>query len=356
MKINVSKFNDLLLYSNKNVEKLARNLVNESSNAVLMSMFEDKCHIADHTTGQIFEADYSFDGKTFTFENFEKVELVKDEHDSLKEAIMDYFNDENVNLAESYEKFAGQDSDIIEKTLTEALASKNVADLIDYSELEGINEEVEDLKDTELYKVYSERLETHPTNSIKMFNWKDPVKVSLIDEDKRIVMNKSIKTKAKSLKSNPDFKKDLTEAAKDYLDGDISLLEALVNNYTELLALDTVALKESVGFAVLGNTSLTKSRSKITKAIEAIISEDDVYNEKREMLLSEEDETEDTGVETDEKDVETLKKALTTAKRKVSDEKLIDKIEDLLNAIEASSSSGETDVGAVKEAIEILKM
>ena len=67
--MDIGKFNDALLLSNKNVEKLARKYINESCNAALMEMFEDKCILADHTTGQIFEANYSFDGETFIFEN-----------------------------------------------------------------------------------------------------------------------------------------------------------------------------------------------------------------------------------------------------------------------------------------------
>ena len=51
-----------------------------------------------------------------------------------------------------------------------------------------------------------------------------------------------------------------------------------------------------------------------------------------------------------------LKKALETAKEKVEDEKLISKIEDLIDAIDEASKSGETDVGAVKESIQILSL
>ena len=124
--MDIGKFNDALLLSNKNVEKLARKYINESCNAALMEMFEDKCILADHTTGQIFEANYSFDGETFIFENFTEIELEKTDS-SLKEAIGDYFDDKNVNLVEAYESCSDSNSDFFETSLSEALASKNTA-------------------------------------------------------------------------------------------------------------------------------------------------------------------------------------------------------------------------------------
>ena len=105
--MDIGKFNDALLLSNKNVEKLARKYINESCNAALMEMFEDKCILADHTTGQIFEANYSFDGETFIFENFTEIELEKTDA-SLKEAIGDYFDDKNVNLVDRYNQKSGE--------------------------------------------------------------------------------------------------------------------------------------------------------------------------------------------------------------------------------------------------------
>ena len=150
----ISNFNDTLLYSNKNLEKIASKLVNSSSNAVLMEMFSDECLLADHETGTIYKANYSFDGKKIVFENFESVELEEDDS-SLREAISDYFDDNNINLVESYESKTNE-TDLFDSSLTEALASKNMEDIINYSELVGINEEIEDLKNTEAYKVFSE--------------------------------------------------------------------------------------------------------------------------------------------------------------------------------------------------------
>ena len=212
--MDIGKFNDALLLSNKNVEKLARKYINESCNAALMEMFEDKCILADHTTGQIFEANYSFDGETFIFENFTEIELEKTDA-SLKEAIGDYFDDKNVNLVEAYESCSDSNSDFFETSLSEALASKNMSEIVDYTSLEGINEEIGDLKENETFKAYTARLTEKPSSHIKIFNWKDPVRVSVLDEDENIVLNKSIFTKAKKLRTNVEFKKTLAEAAEN---------------------------------------------------------------------------------------------------------------------------------------------
>ena len=357
MKIKINKFNDALLYTNKNIEKVAKNLVNESSNAVLMDMFDDKCHLLDHTTGQIYEADYSFDGKVFAFENFEPVEIERD-NSSLRESIMDYFNEEDVDLSEAYEISSSSSSDLLESTISEALASKNVEEIIDYSELEGINEEIGNFAESKVFKDYSELLESHPTSSIKMFTWDKPVRVSLIDEDHNRFINKSIKEKAVNLKKDADFKKNLTEAAKEFLNGNNELLENLVYNTPALLALDKASLTELVGLTVIGNKSLMEGRKEIISGINSIISEDGALVEKQKALLEELPDEEGSAAsdstEVTEKDCDAAVDALKKAKEKVSDEKLASKIDEIIDSLKASCKAGETDVEAMKEAVEIL--
>ena len=49
----VSTLSDAIAYSNRMVEKLAKKIINESSNAVLLEMFENKVLLADHTNENI---------------------------------------------------------------------------------------------------------------------------------------------------------------------------------------------------------------------------------------------------------------------------------------------------------------
>ena len=95
----VSKLSDAIAYSNRMVEKLAKKIINESSNAVLLEMFENKVLLADHTNGNIYTADYKFDGNNFVFENFDHIELEADS-DALKEAINNYFDEDVVDTSE----------------------------------------------------------------------------------------------------------------------------------------------------------------------------------------------------------------------------------------------------------------
>jgi len=357
--MDIKELNNTILLSNKNVEKLAKKLINESSNAVLMEMFEDKCILADHSTGQIFEADYSFDGNTFVFENFDEITVEKKDN-SLREAISDYFDDKNISLTEAYESCSRVNSEAFENSLLEALSSKNSEKIIDYTSLEGINEELEDLKKNTVFEAYKERLNTNPTTSIKYFNWKQPVKVSLIDEDTDVILNKSIFNKARKLKSDIDFKKQLAEAAENSINGDNSLLEELIYDNDSLIALSEAELRELVGISVIGNKQIMDQRKIIVETIENIISEDLTLSQRRAIVEAEKtEEPEDKKndlPEASEQDVEAIKKALEKAKEKATDDKLITKIDELISSLDESIEDGSTNVGVIKQSVELLCM
>lgn len=357
MKIN--EFSNVLLYSNKNVEKAMRNLVNESANAVVLEVFSDKCYLADHTTGLIYESDYKFDGNVFTFDNFKNIQL-EEPNTSLKEAISEYFDGTNVSLAEAYEKAEdSKDTDIFEESLTEALASKNMGKVTNYAELNGINEEVsDDLKNSSVFKAYKDRLSTKPTGKIKSFNWKDAVKVSLIDEDQSKTISKSLSAKAKALKTNPEFKKNLIEAANASLDGDNSTLEELLENNICLISLTESELRELVGLSIITDKRLVANRKTILETINKIISEDELLKSKANLLSesAEEGNDEEDAPEATKQDVDGIVKELEKAKAKAKDEKLIEKISDIIDSLKSSADEGTTDVGTVKEAVEILSL
>jgi len=355
--MNIRELSNTILLSNKNVEKLARKLINESCNAVLMEMYEDKCYLADHKTGQIFEANYSFDGNTFVFENFNEIQVEKSDS-SLREAISDYFDDKNISLTEAYESCNNNSSEAFEDSLLEALSSKSGENIVDYSSLEGINEELGELKENETFKTYADRLETNPMESITYFNWKDPVKVSMIDEDTDVILNKSIFNKAKKLRSSVEFKKNLQEASEEFVNGNNELLEELISDNDSIVALSESDLKELVGLSVIGNKELMDSRKQIVEAVENFISEDAALSEKRAAVEAEKtaDKGENEELEAPEQDVAAIKSALEKAKEKATDEKLINKIEGLIDSLEESIEDGNTNVGVIKEAVRILTM
>lgn len=356
--MNTEQFNNSLLYSNKNIEKVASKLVAESANAVLLEMFTDKAILADHKTGIFYESSFSYDGKNFVFSDFSPIQLEK-KPSKLVETISDYFDDNVVSLAEAYKQaVSAENLDIIQDSLTEAISKKNLKDVIDYSELDGFSNtsEAEAVKNLPFFEAYKERLDKKPSSTIKYFNWKDPVKVSLIDEDKNKFTSKSEFKKAKALKSDVDFKKSLLEASNNYLNGDEEALKTLVEENSCLLALDKSALEELVGFSVLESKEALSHRKDIVNFINETVESDELLSERKQRLM--EAEKEDDGSDDDDvpdmndKDTEALVKALEKAKELCDDEKLADKIDDLINNIQ----SDDTDVAAVKEAVEIISL
>lgn len=363
----VSKLSDAIAYSNRMVEKLAKKIINESSNAVLLEMFENKVLLADHTNGNIYTADYKFDGNNFVFENFDHIELEADS-DALKEAINNYFDEDVVDTSEIEEaleeEFEKEDNELSD-SIVEALASKNTEDVIDYSEMRNINEEIDELKETKLFADYSALLEERPISTIHCFDFVNPVKVSVLDEDEGRVIYTNVSEKiAKSVKDT-DIKNSLLEALKSYKETeDITVLEDFFMNNEVLTALTESQLKEFIGMSAISEPSILSERKELTNTILDLINENEYLCGKKELIL-EAAEEEENGTEEDEEDkkvsvsdadVEKLKKALKDASEKIEDEKLLEKINGLLTAIESSSANNETDVGAIKESIALFSL
>jgi hypothetical protein len=357
MEITNSKLSNYILYSNKNLEKLCRSLINESANAVLLESYNDKLLMADHNSGAIYLADYNFDGKTLTVENYEQVEVVNDKAE-LREAINNYFQDDGYDvaaIAEAYENDSEANNTELNESIVEALASKR-NDVANYTELYGINEEIGDVADMPFFKRYQEYLTESPTSSIKFFDWETPVKVSIIDEDEDRTIVANAKAKAEVLSKDKTFKEAFMNAAAELLEGDSSLMEEVLEENSVILALEDLAFKEFVGKALVADKDLFDNKKAILEAIEEIVSESEYLSESK-MLFEEDEggeEGADASLETSDKDIDALKDALDKALDKITDEKLVSKINALKDALDTSKDSGATDVGTVKECVELL--
>jgi len=88
LELTIREFEEINLYSNKNLEKVVASIVNESSNAALVAMYEDSIILLDHEEGQFYFADYKFDPNKLTleFDNFKPINLVKENYDFKKAA------------------------------------------------------------------------------------------------------------------------------------------------------------------------------------------------------------------------------------------------------------------------------
>lgn len=360
MEITNSKLSNYILYSNKNLEKLCRSLINESANAVLLESYNDKLLLADHNSGAIYLADYNFDGKTLTIENYENVNVVNDKS-QLNEAINNYFLDDGYDvaaIAEAYENDSEANNTELSESIVEALAAKK-NDVVDYTQLYGISEDVEDIADEPFFKRYKEYLMESPTSSIKFFDWENPVKVSLIDEDENRTIVANAKAKAVKLSKDKKFKEAFLEAASDLSEGYNDTMTELLEDNSVILALEDLAFKEFVGLTLIADKNLYDNKKSILEGIKDIVEEDEYLSESK--TLFEEDEAAgdeggeaDASLETSDKDIDALKSALDKALDKITDEKLVSKINALKDALDTSKDSGTTDVGTVKECVELL--
>lgn len=359
MEFTNSKLSNFILFSNKNVEKLARTLINESANAVLLEMYEDKMLLADHKSNDLYLADYKFDGKTLVVENFDHIDIVKD-NSELKEAVSSYFDSDGYDtamLSEAYSNDIEAENTDLKDSLVAALASKK-NEGADYTQAIGINEEISEVKEMPFFKKYTELLAESPSSSIKVIDWVNPVKVSIINEDENKVIVSNAKDKAKALTKDKEFKKVFAEAVKEMVDGDSYSMTELLEDNSALVSLSKTDLKEFVGMSIIGDKELMNNRKAICEQIENLISEDEELMEARTLFEEEgSEETEsDAELATSDKDIDALKSALDKAAEKITDEKLLTKINALKDALESSKDTGTTEVGTVKECVELLNM
>lgn len=358
----VRKFEEMNLYSNKTLEKLMTSLVNESANAVLVNVFEDAALLLDHKEGQFYLADYTFDHKkaTFTFENFEQIDLRKDAVDFKGDA-RNFFESEDMSilaLAESYkENVSGQD-EFISDLITESMMEKDFGSVVDYSVLKGLNES--SILEESFFKTYKERTITHPTGSIKMFNWKDPVRVSLVETEGGKIFNKATLKNADSLWKNEEFKGKFHEASKVFIE-DVEAgkekLQAIFEEYPQLFKLDSADRKTLFGKTIISNPELRESRTDILKGIDKLLAEDAFVSIKDKYIVEAEEEAEvkDVPPEVSPADVSKIAEELRKLCSKIDDEKVCEKLTELADKLD-SSKDGAVEPEDVKEAVEILSL
>ena len=361
MEFTRSKLSNYILYSHNNVDKLLSTVINESCNAVMLEAYDDKLLLADVNTGKMYLADYNFDGKKIFIENFEPVDILEDDN-SLKESVSNYFESDGYDTAsivEAYENNSEAQITELNESIVKGLSKKN-NDVADYTQLIGINEELDkEFKDSKLFKTYTKRLEESPVDTIKVITWDKPIVVSIVNEDANLSIFSGSKDKAKKLTKNNEFKKSFVEAIEK-LDKEPTVMESLIYDNKDFLALNESEIKEFVGVSIIGNKDLMGNRKNITSKICNIISENEELNDIKNTILEAEEEGSENGekqeLATDEKDIEALQKALDKALETITDEKLVSKINALKDALDLSKDTDSTDVAAVKECIELLSL
>ena len=376
LEMSLREFEDMNLYSNKSMEKIISSIVNESSNAALVNMFDDSLVLLDHDNGTFYTSDYSFDPKTLTLvlENFEEVLLTKEES-SFKDSVKNFFEDENASvdaLSESYkEDVLGQEA-FINELINEALAIKNFEDMVDYSELAEANNNLS-IKNEDFFKAYSERLETHPVNEVKFINFSDKVVVSLLENEKIKLINSTIAEKAHDLWKNVEFKEGFVEAASLFIEDVEAGKEkfvALFEEYPQVFFLDGADRKAMFGKAIISEATLRESLKDLSKGFEILFEDEDIATVRETYLSEAEGDTEEEAEETPEEEaaekdeeakeltpeqIESISGELKKLAEKLEDEKLKEKLDKLIAKLDGSVDEG-TRPDLIKDAVYLLSI
>ncbi len=374
LNMTIKEFEELNLFSNKNIEKVISSIVNESSNAALVAVFEDSVILLDHDNGQFYTADYDFNSKDLTvvLENFSPIELEKEES-NFKEAAGMFFESEEASiedLTEAYkESVIGQEK-FVNDVISEALSLKDFEDVIDYKELAEANDKDSELRNESFFKEYQERLETNPLTESKYFNWYDKVVVSLLETERFSLVNSSAAEKASDLWKTPSFKEKFNEVAtvclEDVEAGKEKLI-GLLEEYPSIFLLDKADRKILLGKAVIADKELRENMKELQEGLAIMFEDEDIQELGIEYISeSEEEEKEEETDDSDEKEEKPAKELtpeqitkiadeLKKVAEKVEDENLKEKLDKIISKLDESINEG-TRPELIKEAVQLLSL
>jgi len=378
LEMSLREFEDMNLYSNKSMEKIISSIVNESSNAALVNMYEDSMILLDHENGSFYTAEYNFEPKTLTLtmENFEEIFLTKEES-GFKDSIKNFFEDENASvddLAESYKENVIEQEAFINELINESLAVKDFEDVVDYSQLAEANDNLS-IKNEKFFKEYQARLETHPINEVKFFNFEDKVIVSLLENEKVKLVNSSIAEKANDLWKRAEFKEGFVEAAVLFVEDVEAGKEKFVTlfeEYPQVFFLDNADRKAMFGKAIISNATLRESLQDLSKGMEILFEDEEIEavrsayiteaEGEEEKDTAEDDTEEDDDIDPEEEakeltpeQIKTISGELKKLAEKMEDEKLKEKLDKLIAKLDGSIEEG-TRPDLIKEAIYLLSI
>ena len=292
MEVKLRDFESMNLFSNKNLEKVVASVVNKSSNAVLINMFEDSLILLDHNTGQFYAADYKFNPKKLTLqiENFEPVELIK-EQDEFKDKLVEFFDeDEEVfahDLAETYkDEVLGQER-FIDELIHDAMITKDFTNIIDWNQIKLVKEEVE-VANEKFFKTYQKRLENYPLMEVKLFDWETSVKVSLVETETQKIVNTTAVEKANELWKKDDFKAKFSEAATTFIEDveeGTEELKEVFETYPQIYFLSNADRKALLGKTIITNKELKESMDILLKGIDLLFEKFDLADLKQEYIV-----------------------------------------------------------------------
>ena len=393
-KMTYSQLHGVIVNDNTNIESMIRGFINESANASVVAVYDDSLVLVDTINEEFYSCNYHYNPDTLSIilEGFDKIELEEDDSIDFKLAVKDYLiseTDDSKELLNSYLKTLNKSKSEVESIVSEAVADKDYSNAADYDELSFINEEFEDLRESDFFKAYQDRLITHPLNNVLILDWENPVAFTLLDttEPKAYINSKS-KDKAKKCCASKKFKKEMCGACKAFVEdveeGGDMLIEMFSDN-PSLFSLNQTELKEAVAKSIMLDPQLNGEYKKITEAVVHYINNDEGFQYLREAIDIDQEEPEDSGkkdevssdsgtpeensgeekkddekkdedkaVELTAEDKEKLIYALKTVVEKVTDSKIKEMAEDLLKKFDTDDEG--TRPENVKEAVRFLSI
>ena len=381
MDLTLREFEDINAYSNSNVEKVIASTVNSSSNAVFISMFEDSVILLDHDEGMFYIAEYSFDPEKLTveFDNFEPVDLIKEE-DDFRRSAESFFEDDDMTvdeLTESYKNTVMEQDRYISDLIQNALMAKDTEQTIDYKAIkEAVDEVGVSIINESYFKEYQERLYTHPLTEAKLFNWEDRVVVSLVETESVKLVNESAVERAKDLWKDAMFKERFEEASTTFIEdveAGTELFTLIFEDYPQVYFLDNADRKTLFGKTCLNSRDLREDTSELVKGLEILFESFDLAELRETYLVEAEAEGEEGSDEEEAGESEAEEKAEKKAKEltpaalqkiadelkkvaeKLEDESLKEKIDGIIEKLELGKEEG-TRPEVVKEAVSILSL
>jgi len=395
-KMTYGQLHGVIMNDNSNIESMIRGFINESANASVVAVYDDSLVLLDTVNEDFYSCGYHYNPDTLSIllDKFEKIDLEEDDTVNFKVAVKDYLISEDEDakdLLNAYMNTINKSKSAIQTIVAEAVADKDYSNTADYEELSFINEEFTELRESEFFKAYQERLLTHPVNRVLVLDWENPVAFTLLEttEPKAYINSKS-KKKAKDCCASKNFKKKMCAACKTFVENVEEGGDMLVEMFSEnlsLFSLDKTELKEAVAKAIMLDPELNGEYKKIAEAVVHFISNDEAFQYLREAIdiddsgdsdgdkkethtADGEVPAEDAGEEKkdgeDKKDDENKapeltsddKEKLVSALKKVieksTDDKIKEMAQDLLDKFDTEDDG--THVNDVKEAVRFLSI
>lgn len=359
-KMTYGQLHGVIVNDNTNIESMIRGFINESANASVVAVYDDSLVLLDTVNEEFYTCNYHYNPDTLSviLEGFDKIELEEDSSVDFKIAVKDYLiseNDDSRELLNSYMKTLNKAKSAIETIVAESISDKDYSRAADYEELSFINEEFEELRESDFFKAYQDRLITHPLNDVLILDWTNPVAFTLLSttEPKAYINSKS-KEKAKKCCASKKFKKQMCAACKEFVEDVEEGGDVLVEMFSEnpsLFSLNQTELKEAIARAIMLDPKLNGEYKKITEAVVHYINNDEGFQYLREAIdIDDDSDNEDKSSEA--KAAEGEAPAEAAGEEKEDDEKKDEEKKDEDKAVELTAEDKEKLVSALKTVVE----